>query len=173
MIQDTLISDVLIISMLISFCASTENIFAATPGDVIIPAPTIDTFATLVEEIISDMKRFNESHDAKTGRFAPKSGSGVGSSGAGWGYQGFHETANKLSDALNKANTSSAISRIAKSAREQIKAIDKELENPEGDVARLKMARYKLERIIKDAKNKGYKFSNITYNKNKRDYRQE
>lgn len=55
MMQDTLISEVLIISMLIHYQLIQMNIFAATPGEVIIPAPTMDTFATSVEYTTSDM----------------------------------------------------------------------------------------------------------------------
>ena len=45
MMIDTRIVDVEIISMLTPSSASTRNIFAATPGDDFMPAPTSETLA--------------------------------------------------------------------------------------------------------------------------------
>ncbi len=111
------------------------------------------------EHVIEDMKqRYNDVH-GKDGRFGSKGGSSGGGSSSGgsggnWGYKGFHEQADKLTDAIKKANTPKRIQEISLSAKKLIKSIDKELENPEGNVARLKGAKYKAEKVIKEAEKK-------------------
>lgn len=111
------------------------------------------------EEMISEMKlRYNHVHGAD-GRFGTSSGSSGGSGGSSGGYfpyKGFHEQANKLSESLKKARSSSAIQRIALSDKRQIDVIDKELQNPEDKdhIPTLKSAKYKLNRIIKDCEKK-------------------
>lgn len=115
------------------------------------------------DHMIDEMKqRYNHNHGSD-GKFSAGGGSGGGGASSGgsgggsssnWGYKGFHEQADKLTEAIKKANTPKRIQEISLSAKKLIKSIDKELENPEGNVPRLKGAKYKAQQVIKEAEKK-------------------
>lgn len=75
---------------------------------------------------------------------------------SGWDYREATERARQLEDGLEKRRSTRSINNLALSARQSIRAIDKELEHPDGNVARLKAAKYRLKKVVDKAGKKAF-----------------
>lgn len=73
---------------------------------------------------------------------------------SGYKYTGFRDRVKDLENALETARSTNKINAVAIGARKLIKNIDKELENPEGNTARLKAYKKQAQRLIKSAEDK-------------------
>ena len=82
---------------------------------------------------------------------ATSGGTGDTAKFSGWTYKGVGNRVRELEKSLETARSANKINAVAKGARALIKTIDKELENPEGNTARLKAYRRQAESLIKKA----------------------
>lgn len=71
---------------------------------------------------------------------------------SGWTYDGYRDRLTQLEDALDKARSLNKINTVAIRTKEFISNLDKEIQNPEGNVARLKAYKYRANKLFEKAK---------------------